>query len=56
MGKPVAVTDKIMVFFEKYKQGIGVEMGLGAACQRRAAMHKHRQAEFVIATMDWSYP
>ena len=55
-GKPVTVTNKIMVFFERYKQGIGVEMGLGAACRRRAAMHKHRQVEFVITTMDQSYP
>jgi hypothetical protein len=30
-GKPVAVTIKIMAFFEKFEQLIGLEMGLGEA-------------------------
>ena len=35
MGKPVAVTNKIMAFFEKYEQLIGFEMGFGEAGWRK---------------------
>jgi len=35
MGNPVAVTVKIMAFFEKYEQVIELEMGFGEAGWRK---------------------